>query len=86
MSEEAKRVGGTEAEVTLSRIQEITAKHNISVRSGRDQWAPLRQTDPRAGFVQREQILQCIQEYANISVWAVHRDVEGNPVVHVPLS
>jgi hypothetical protein len=35
--------------------------------------------------VQREDIMSCIQEYADIAVWTVQKDVEGNPVVHLPL-
>ncbi|GAX82599.1 hypothetical protein CEUSTIGMA_g10025.t1 [Chlamydomonas eustigma] len=49
--------------VTFSRIQELTAKHNLS----------------------RDDILQCLEEYANIAVWIVQEDAEGNPVVHVPV-
>ena len=28
--------------------------------------------------------MTCIQEYAEIAVWTVEKDVDGNPVVHLP--
>ena len=34
--------------------------------------------------LQREDIMTCIQEYAEIAVWTVEKDVDGNPVVHLP--
>lgn len=39
---------------------------------------------PPHTFPQREDIQECIQEYADIAVWSVQQDVEGNPVVHLP--
>mmetsp|Transcript_25472 Transcript_25472/g.55379 ORF Transcript_25472/g.55379 Transcript_25472/m.55379 type:complete len:729 (+) Transcript_25472:157-2343(+) len=33
----------------------------------------------------RDDIMNCIQEYADIAVWTVERDLEGNPIVHIPV-
>jgi|LauGreSBDMM110SN_4_FD.fasta_scaffold133411_1 hypothetical protein len=41
-------------------------------------------TLPASCPLQREDILNCIQEYAEIAVWTVEKDVDGNPVVHLP--
>ena len=38
-----------------------------------------------APCLQRDDILGCIQEYADIAVWGVEADIDGNPVVHLPV-
>ena len=35
-------------------------------------------------ILQRDDILQCIKEYADISVWTVQNGADGNPVVYLP--
>lgn len=33
--------------------------------------------------LQREDILACVQEYADVAVWRVTDDVNGNPIVTI---
>ncbi|KXZ44931.1 hypothetical protein GPECTOR_60g708 [Gonium pectorale] len=53
-----------ELEIPYSKIQELTARHNVS----------------------REEIEECINEYARIALWTVEHDQQGNPLLHLQIN
>ncbi|MEW5297665.1 MAG: hypothetical protein WDW38_006841 [Sanguina aurantia] len=75
-------VGGGRREDIISTIYRLVRDYALKSRAGEVPYEKIVELTSRHN-VAREDILACVQEYADVAVWRVTDDVNGNPIVTI---